>query len=265
MLKTGFKKIICYACSCLALLCVDSSYSDSSDLRIDTFVMAAGKDKNAPASIFRQKLYKELFRRLDVPLVFNWGIPIKRISELAESGKIDGQVARVYEYQDTYPSQLRVNVPIYKQSFIAYTLKSRNIELFDGWRGLQDTSYFVEYRRGVLFAQLHLSDVISSERLSTVTTVEQGLMKLKAKRTDVFIHANLTAWKELSSPQFKDSIISSAVMSSAYMYPYVHKRHKALIPRMESVLLSMKSEGLIKKYCMEAFGVSAAQLCEDMD
>ncbi len=53
----------------------------------------------------------------------------------------------------------------------------------------------------------------------------------------------------LQTPEFKDSKIRIAgVMESFPIYPYLHKKHASLAPKMAEIIKAMKAEGLIEQY-----------------
>jgi len=50
----------------------------------------------------------------------------------------------------------------------------------------------------------------------------------------------------------------AGVMESAPTYPYLHKKHASLAPKMAEIIKTMKTEGLIEKYRIEVdkeFGI----------
>jgi hypothetical protein len=59
----------------------------------------------------------------------------------------------------------------------------------DGWESLRKTPYRVEYLRGSKLLPKKLAPLGAPEKLSSVTHWVQGLKKLMAGRTDIFLEA----------------------------------------------------------------------------
>ena len=92
-----------------------------------------------------------------------------------------------------------------------------------------------------------------AERVSDVLTQKQGLLKLLAKRTDLYCDLDLYVRQELQSPDVKAAggatvrkVIS--IGDAVPTYPYLNKRYAALAPRMAAILKQMKAAGLIDAY-----------------
>lgn len=96
-----------------------------------------------------------------------------------------------------------------------------------------------------------LKPLVTADRLSDVTTEDQGLKKLLAGRTDLYCDIDLYVLQLLNSPEFKGATKIRKVFDlgkSVPTYPYLHKKHAELAPRMAVVLRKMKEEGLIESY-----------------
>ena len=57
----------------------------------------------------------------------------------------------------------------------------------------------------------------------------------------------------LNSAEFKDRGVRAAgIMEEVFNYPYVHKQHADLAPKLAEVLRQMKAEGLFEQYMQQA-------------
>jgi hypothetical protein len=149
-----------------------------------------------------------------------------------------------------HPNLIRVEEVLYSTNFVAFAAKP-GIDLH-GWKSLQNTTYNVEYRRGVKLCESELPLVVAAEHLSDVTTAEQGLKKLIAGRTDLYVDVEFTiaeAMKGLNPDEFDVSALYQVgIMQEVDAYAYLHKKHAALVPKVVEVLQAMKQEGLFEHY-----------------
>jgi len=237
----------------------------SSTARPDStpFLIYSNQVENSSASQWLTAIYTELFKRLDIPLVIT-SLPEARATKKAVAGSIDGQFGRVYEYQEHFPNQLRIEVPLYKININAYSNTSNSTKLSKGWASFKNTNYTVAYKRGALINKLNLEKVLPVSKLSTVTSIRQGLLKVKYGRVDIFVQADIGVHHLLNSEEFKGYIMDSGNLDSVTMYPYIHSKHRALADELTAHLLAMKDEGLLMHYCLDAFS-SDTSLCEGLN
>ncbi len=119
----------------------------------------------------------------------------------------------------------------------------------NGWNSLKGTEYRVEYQRGTVTCEDNLPKVIRKENLSIITEQIQSLKKLISGRIDLFVDEESGVLTLLQSPEFKGSKIRSVgIMESIVIYPYLHKKHASLAPKMAEIIKTMKTEGLIEQY-----------------
>jgi polar amino acid transport system substrate-binding protein len=214
------------------------------------FVMAADGESTTFGSRWVLLIYTEAFKRLGIPFRLD-NYPLARREALVQEGVVDGETSRVYSYGDSHPKLLRVEESLIDLSFSLYTTNPalHLAQLQD----LRATNYRVEYRRGILICENTLKRVVPSERISDVSTQNQGLLKLLAGRTDLYCDIDVYVLQELQSAEFKDAKVRKVIDigEAVPTYPYLHKKHADLAPRLAAVLKQMKSEGLIKAYRLQ--------------
>ena len=159
---------------------------------------------------------------------------------------VDGEPQRVVSHAELYPNTIRVEEPVITHRFLAVATNP-TIHL-DGWDSLKDTSYRVEYGIGGVTTQTNLERVVKADLLSAVPSREQGLKKLKAGRTDIFVEMDTRVLPLIETPEFKDAgIVTVGVMQSKEFYPQLHKKHSELAPKLAEVLRQMKAEGVYER------------------
>jgi polar amino acid transport system substrate-binding protein len=226
-------------------------------LKDNTFVMAFNRSGTQHSGKLRRLIYTEVFKRLGIKAEFR-EYPSKRASIEAESGNIDGEAIRPRQYGAEHPNLIRVEESLFPMNLSAFTAND-SIPPMKGWESFKGTNYRVEYRRGLIVCEHNLSKFVSKENLSDVTEPEQGLKKLISGRTDLFIYDEEWVRTALNTPEFKDSKIRFVgLIESLDVYPYLHKKHASLVPKMAEIIKAMKAEGLIEQYRMavdKEFGV----------
>lgn len=214
------------------------------------FVMATDSDPAAFASKWALLIYTEVFKRLGIPFQIE-NYALKRRGIQADSGAVDGEASRVIAYGVTHPNLVRVEESLVEYNFALYTANPAvRLQRLEDLRTSPDL--LVEYRRGILMCENTLKPLVGIDRLSDVTGEDQGLKKLLAGRTDLYCDIDLYVLQLLNSPEFKNGATKVRKVidlgKSVPTYPYLHKKHADLAPRMAVVLKKMKEEGLIEAY-----------------
>ncbi len=173
--------ILIFTCVFLQASNAEEASMSSKDKKI---TMVFTRAKNEYTGRWTYLVFTEAFRRLGKELVFET-YPPNRSSFLADAGKVDGELGRIYSYAETHLNLVRVEEPITSVYWSAYTTDP-TIKI-DGWESIRGTDYKVEYRLGMEKAKNKLSEIVKEENLSHVNSVTQALKKLIAGRTDIYI------------------------------------------------------------------------------
>lgn len=233
-----------------------------SSLAGPAFRMHSGHDPNSPSARWMELLYAEVFKRLAIPHEILY-LPNKRGALMTESGEIDGQVNRVFAYQTMFPHQLRVNEPISRLGIEAWVRSDSGL-VIDSWQSFKGSDLRVDYVRGVVAAEINLTPLVAPEQLTTSSFAIDGLTRLKLDQSDVFVHSNFGVYHFLLHTDFAGLIHSAGIITSEYMYPYVHVSHAALIPEIERVIREIKAEGLLLDFCFESYGAQSLEFCHEL-
>ncbi len=189
-------------------------------------------------------IYQEAFKRLGYTLEYVEYKP-KEASEKSDSGKIDGEINRVPDYNLKHPNLIRVEEPHFIMSFSAYT-SLPDVSL-NGWKSLKDTTYNVVYRLGVRKCEIEIPQYVPASNIDTVNYVFNGLKKIASKKADIYIDVDSSIEEELNSDTFLEAGIRKAgVMEQITAHAFLHKKHEALVPLLSQTLKEMKQEGIIQ-------------------
>lgn len=210
-------------------------------------ILGADVDPNTFANRWASLVFAEAFKRLGVPIQIT-NYPLARRTLLVDHGDIDVDAGRVRAYGDAHPNLVRVEEPFVEYGFGLYTIHPA-LHL-PSLEALRTTDWLVEYRRGILTCEKTLKPLLPMDRLSDISSEEQGLNKLLAGRTDLYCDLDYVVHEVLNAPAFKDEkrIRKALSLGTIPIYMYVQARHAALAPRLALIFKKMKAEGLIEAY-----------------
>ena len=234
----------------LAVLLRSSGAFAQQPLAPTPFVMATHQADTSFQGQWVRRIYSEAFRRLGVPVALP-AIPLQRMTEMLDRGEIDGDVGRVQAHGLAHPELVRVEEPMYDVLFGLYTLNPA-IEL----KQVDDLAakpWSATYVRGVAICERLLKS-LPPGNVTAIATDEQGMEMLAMKRVDFYCSANHTMsdvssrerYRHLPPPRLALS------MGTVPLYPYLHRRHAALAPRLAAVLREMRAEGQIERFRLES-------------
>lgn len=198
-------------------------------------------------SRFATLIYTEAFKRLGMSIRLDY-LPLARQRMLLDSGAIDADGGRILEFGAAHPNLVRVQESHTNLHFALYTVQP-GLQ-FDSLEQLRATDLLVEYRRGILFCEQALTPLLAPQRLSTISSEEQGLHKLLLGRSGLYCDLDMAVRRVTNSPEFKDrpAVRKAFSFAPVPIYMYLHRKHADLAPRLAVVIRQMKAEGLIDIY-----------------
>jgi polar amino acid transport system substrate-binding protein len=214
---------------------------------IAPIVIGFDDNSNTYGVSLAKRIYDEAFKRLGIPWKPGY-YPLERKTLLEDEGKIDGDGGRVYGFGAAHPNLVRVEEPIIHFGFALYAanpdLKLKDVD------ELESVPLRVDYRLGIFLCENILKKRVAADRLSIVSNERQGLHKLLAGRSDLYCDLDTVILQTSHSDEFKDAKKVRKVLNIGTFptYPYLHKKHADLVPRLTAVLKQMKAEGLMDTY-----------------
>jgi ABC-type amino acid transport substrate-binding protein len=180
-------------------------------------------------------IVKAAYDKLGIPVNFSI-LPGKRALAESSEGRADGDVHRIWEVGDEYPTLLRVPTPI---NYIEPSVFSKTHEFkVSDCAGLK--GYWIGIVRGVKHSNLctqGMKNVFVGDDLI-------GVMRmLDAGRVDLLITARVNGLllaKELRLDAVKPL---SPPLSRLHVYHYLHERHQDLVPTIDTVFKAMLESG----------------------
>lgn len=237
----------------LSFFLATQSYASSASASAGGALITFGTDQPETNFVgkWQRRIYTEAFSRLGMRVSFAQ-FPPPRLNAEVNSGSIDGEVTRTYEYGNANPELVRAEESVFNIVFAIYTANP-SLQA-EGLKSLPANA-IGEYRRGVLGCENALKPVVAAAQLSDILTTEQGLKKLIAKRTDFYCDIDLAVLNEMTGSKISEFAATRKLFDvgiSTPLYPYFHKKNAALAPRLATVLKQMKAEGLIDRFRSDA-------------
>lgn len=191
--------------------------------------------ENTPDHILGGKLLESIYKEANIPLELVI-IPSARALIQSSSGKIDGELQRIYKLADSYLTLLRVPTPFtYFEPAVFTVHKKINIK---GWHSLRD--YKIGMVRGMKFAELGLKGL---KNVQQVTRSNQLFTMLSAGRLDVIVSARFNGLYLISRHNLRNIKQLEPVLERHDLYHYLHEKHKKLVPVIDAAIQSMVKSG----------------------
>jgi ABC-type amino acid transport substrate-binding protein len=180
-------------------------------------------------------IVKAAYEKLGISVKFEI-LPGKRALMESSEGRADGEVHRIIEIDDEYPTLLRVPTPI---NYIEPSVfsKKHEFEVTD-CPALQ--GYQIGIVRGVKHSQLctqGMENVFVGDSLT-------GVMRmLNAGRVDLLITARINGLLLAKKLKLDGIKPLSPPLSRFWVYHYLHERHKDLVPTIDNMFKAMQASG----------------------
>ena len=180
----------------------------------------------------------EAYKRIGVQIEII-PLPAKRTLIESNKGRFDGELFRLDGINIKWPNLIRVNVPInYMEGVVITTGLTFEV---DGWKSLQ--LYEIGIRRGIRFSD----DGTIGMKRQIVNSNKILFSMLKYDRLDLIVVTRSNGLKEmkiLNDPNFK---MLEPTIETYPLFHYLHTKNKAMVPKIEAVLLRMQNEGALEK------------------
>ena len=184
---------------------------------------------------FQDLIVAEIFKRIGLKGEVGFYESSARALTNANDNLDQGVVMRVRGLEKKYPNLVRVDEPLIRNDFVAY---SRDLDLkTDSWESLKP--YTVVYINGWVIFERNLSP---SQQYHTVKTPGQMFAMLEKDRVDLVLYER---WQGLQNAL--DSgvqvVVHEPALASVNMYMYIHKDFAEVAPKIAKALREMKQDG----------------------
>ena len=221
---------------CLTLFCTTSHSEEP--LRFAQIV-------DTPDQVIGAEILEVAYKRLGIPIKIVQ-MPGRRALRESSEGRIDGEIHRILSIGNDYPTLIRVPTPI---NYIEPTVFSKN-ERFavTGCPDLKD------YRIGIVRGVRHAEACTRGMKHVQIVGHSNLLMQILDKgRVDIVITARINGLLQLKKLNLDSIYPLSPPLSRRLVYHYLHKKHKALVPKIDRVFKEMQESGELERLREEYF------------
>lgn len=181
-------------------------------------------------------IVKEALRRIGREVKFII-LPSARALANANQGLDDGNYPRIAGLTNTYPNLVRVPEMIRHSLFVAFA-KKPEIRIRT-WADLKP------YRVGLITGwKIFETKTPKEARISKVGNAEQLFRMLAAERIDVGLYERFKGLGTIEKLGLKGIRGLAPPLAVKEMFLYLHKRHRALVPKLAAALKGMKADGI---------------------
>lgn len=192
-----------------------------------------------PDHLLIRRIIEKAYTQLDIKVEFV-ELPGKRALAESSSGKLDGELSRIYDVGLEYPSLVRVPTPMFWFAPVAYS----HLEKLD----LKGPDALKKYRIGLMIG-MYYTEKAASEfgQVTLVDDLERLYQLLNSRRVDVVLDSDINGKYYMKKKNFKNIQPITPQLSQINAYHYVHEKHKTLVPKLDKIFRAMKKSGELEK------------------
>lgn len=172
-------------------------------------------------------------------------LPAGRATLQLTTGQIDGELARIHDYGNSYPEMVRVEPP-YQQ--IRTVVFARTDFALPAAGNIPLQAYTVGIVRGVQHAE---NAAAAATDITRVTRSTQLIAMLAAQRFDLAVDAALNGAYAIRALQITN-VREVATLQRQDLYLYLHRRHAKLVPAIAKSILAARQNGNLVKWTKAA-------------
>lgn len=198
--------------------------------------------QESPSSQIYSQILKKIYQHAGVPLDFVV-LPTGRSLVQSSNGHIDGELVRIYQVGDLYPTLIRVPTPYTYFESTAFS-KIPDIPQEKGWNALID--YRVGMVRGMKHAEIGLRDV-DTDSVVEVTITKQLFDMLEYGRIDVAVTSKVSGLFFINKYDLQPLYPLEPTLQQHDLYHYLHEKNKKYVPILDKAIREMKESGELKR------------------
>lgn len=182
----------------------------------------------------------QIYQKLGITITIT-PLPGLRAEHQASTGKVDGEIMRIYTYGNENPNLIRIPTPYFQLETMAFTKANRQIHISSK---AELSNYSVAKIRGVK----HTNNI--TDGLSRVTDVDStnALMKLvNDGLVDVALTNTIDGLRALHALKLEKVIVPDLQpLATLELYHYLHQDHQDhqdLVEKVDNIIREMKANG----------------------
>ena len=199
-------------------------------------VIKLARIADIPDQFVGGEILRAVYARLNISIEFA-DVPGKRALALSSAGELDGEVHRIANLAQTYPTLVQISPAINYIEPSVFTTTLR----FDvkGWDSIRD--YSVGIVRGVGSSE---AGTRGMSRVTAATSLENMIQMLDAGRFELMVTDLFSGRAAVAKLKLQSRIAPlSPPLQRVYIYHYLHERHRDLAKRVGAVIQEMEASG----------------------
>lgn len=206
---------------------------------------------NAPLSSSSLEVLKAAYAKLDIE-VEGVTLPAARALAQSDAGLTDGEVHRIKDIENKHPNLIRIDVPINAVEGIALSCGSQINDM--------SREALSKLRIGIKVGNIYAENWVKGfPRVTRLPDEKKLLELLMAGRLDVFIVDRPWGISQSRMKGQECLRINEPPIVTIPLYHYLHIKNVELVPRITSILRTMKTSGemqtirdeALKKYTLK--------------
>ena len=228
----------------------------------DAVVFSVGLPATSYQVVITSALLSEAFRKNDVKFSLK-SYPNIRSMKMANSGRSDGELTRVYDFHKVtggkYPNLVRIDSQLMTVDISVFA-KDASLVVKD-WSDLNGLK--IVYRRGRKKLESQLENITNPVLIFPAKTDKTAFLMTAGDRADVVISEVILG--EILKRQYPE-LTNLQMVGTLYkvgIYAYMHKKHTALSKQVGETLEAMKKDGSFGEITERAINKLYSKSTED--
>lgn len=188
----------------------------------------------------------QIYQKLGINITIT-PLPGLRAEHQASTGKVDGEVMRIYTYGNENPNLIRIPTPYFQLETMVFTRTNRGIQIKSK---TELANYSVAKIRGVK----HTNNITVG--LQNVTDVDSTTALIKLVNhglVDVALTNTIDGMREINTLKLEAIVVPGThALATLDLYHYLHQDHKYLVEKVDNVFREMKASGELDKLIQDA-------------
>lgn len=194
---------------------------------------------NTPDQVVGAKILEIGYKRLGIPIEFV-EMPGKRALVESSKGNIDGEVHRIFDVGQDYPTLIQVPTPI---NFIEPTAFAKRVRF-----PVNACGDLGQHKIGIVRGVKHAEDCTRGMKNVQIVNNSRLLMQiLHRDRVDVVVTARINGLLQIKELNLDSIYALSPPLSRKPVYHYLHEKHETMVPKIDQVFKKMEADGTLER------------------
>jgi len=219
------------------LICFTSTVSAEKVIHISA--VDGSSDSVAALSVVR-----EAYNRLGYEIDIHWYKGVEALNK-SNSGDTDAELQRIDGLSKKFPNLIQISIPINFLQGSVFTV-GQSIEILS-WHSLEP--YKIGIVDGIIFAKQGTAGM----DVKVAKSYPELFSFLKTGQVDVAVMPRINGLHKIKKNKEYDIKEVDGVLETLFLYHYVHKKHRHLVPLLEKTFKEMLLDGTTRSLRNSAY------------